>query len=171
MEPTEEEFMRAYDAYGEALFRHSYYRVFDRERAKELVQDAFIRTWEYIQQGHKVENLRAFLYRVLNNLIINESKKKKTLALEALQEQGFDPSFDPRHAIEISLEVKRVRKLLELLEPRDRDIILMRYVDDLGPRDISLITGETENVISVRLHRAVKSFRALLDSDYGEYGG
>lgn len=157
------DFMQAYDSLNQALFRHCYFRVYDRERAKELVHDTYTRTWEYIANGNKVENLRAFLYRVLNNLIINESKKKKPLHLEDLQASGFDPGKDPRENIDIAIEASRVRKILELLDEKDRNLIVMRYVDDLGPKDIALALNESENVISVRLHRAMKEFRKVLD--------
>lgn len=39
----EGEFMKAHDAYADALFRHCYFRLYDRERAKDLVQDAFMK--------------------------------------------------------------------------------------------------------------------------------
>lgn len=158
-----EQFMDAYDSLNQALFRHCYFRVYDRERAKEIVHDTYTRTWEYIANGNKIENLRAFLYRVLNNLIINEAKKKKPLHLEDLQTTGFDPGNDPRENIDIAIEAGRVKKILELLGEHDRNLILMRYVNDLGPKDIAKIMNESENVISVRLHRAMKEFRKVLD--------
>lgn len=160
-----EQFMHAYDTLNQALFRHCYFRVYDRERAKELVHDTYTRTWEYIANGNKIENLRAFLYRVLNNLIINESKKKKPLHLEELQASGFDPGKDPREGIDIAIEAGRVKKILDLLDEKDRSLIVMRYVDDLGPKDIALAMNESENVISVRLHRAMKEFRKVLDEE------
>ena len=76
----------------DAIFRHCYFRVFDRERARDLVQETFLKTWEYLTRGHDIENIRAFLYRVATNLIIDDSRRKKEISLEQLSESGFDPA-------------------------------------------------------------------------------
>lgn len=161
-----EEFITYYDSLADALFRHCYFRVFDRERAKDVVQETFCRTWDYLSKGNKVDNVRAFLYRVATNLIIDESRKKKTLSLDELQEQGFEVRDDSHHTIYHSLEVRhdmeKVREALKQLDPKFREVLVLRYINDFGPKEISEITGETENVVSVRLHRATKRLRTLL---------
>ena len=43
--PNPDEFMKVYDAHVDAIFRHCYFRVFDRERARDLVQETFLKTW------------------------------------------------------------------------------------------------------------------------------
>src|SRR5690349_19793406 len=61
------QFLQAYDEFADPIFRHCYFRVFRRDRAKELVQETFLRAWEYQLQGKPIENIRAFLYRIANN--------------------------------------------------------------------------------------------------------
>ncbi|MDP3962934.1 MAG: RNA polymerase sigma factor [bacterium] len=160
----EQQFLQAYDAYGDAIFRHCYFRVFRRDRAKELSQEVFIRVWEYLSAGKKIENIRAFLYRVANNLIIDESRKRKEWSLDALQEEGFDPKspVDPsrRNAI---LEGKFALEKIEHLDAKYREVVIMRYIDDLQPKEIAQILGESENVVSVRIHRGVKQLREIIN--------
>lgn len=84
---TEREFTQAYEEHADALFRHCYFRVSNRERALELTQEAFMKTWDSVAQGKEINNYRAFLFRVLNNLIIDEYRKKKSTSLDALLEQ------------------------------------------------------------------------------------
>ena len=66
----QEGFLNAYDAYADAIYRHCFFRVFSKERAEELAQETFMKTWEYVARGNVIENYKAFLYRVTNNLII-----------------------------------------------------------------------------------------------------
>jgi DNA-directed RNA polymerase specialized sigma24 family protein len=80
-----EKFQHAYDEYAQAIFRHCHYRVFDRERGKDLMQEVFLRAWEYMARGEEVHNMRAFLYRIANNLIVDESRKKREASLDYLQ--------------------------------------------------------------------------------------
>lgn len=153
----------AYDAYADAIYRHCYFRVFRKERAQELMQETFTKTWEYLCQGHSVDNLRAFLYRVANNLIIDESRKKKEHSLEALQDVGFDlATTKPLEQLVNKLDADTVLTMMEQLEERSRTVLVMRYVDGLGPEEIADALGETANVVSVRLHRAISQVRKLL---------
>ena len=163
---SEQDFIRCYEEYADPLFRHCYLRVFERERARELVQETFTRTWQYTRSGKKVEHMRAFLYRVLNNIIVDEARRTKPVSLDALQEEGFEPSIDERDRIVRTIEGKALRTLLDRMDRRHRQVLILRYVDDFAPQEIASITGETANAISVRLHRAVRALRAL-GQDYG----
>ena len=158
----EEEFLKAYDEYSDAIFRHCYFRVFDRERGKDLMQETFMRAWEYLAKGEKVLNMRALLYRMANNLIIDESRKKREASLEALQEEGFDPSNDDSQHMKNRIEYSRVLGSLKHLDDSYRDIIVMRYVNDLSPSEIAEVTGESANTVSVRIYRGLKQLRSIL---------
>jgi len=41
----------------------------------------------------------------------------------------------------------------------------MRYLEDLSPKDIANVVGETENVISVRIHRGIKKLKMILEKE------
>lgn len=155
----DEQFLEAYDAYADAIFRHCYFRVYDRERARDLAQETFTKTWEYLTTGKKVENLRAFLYRVANNLVIDESRKRRPVSLDELQEKGFDPGERIDEALHARLDANAVLSLLDNLSPDYRQVIVYRFVDQLGPKEIAGLLDESENVISVRLNRAIKQLR------------
>lgn len=157
----EEAFLSAYEQLQEPLFRHCYFRLYNRERARELVQEAFIRTWEYMGRGNEIENLRAFLYRVAHNLIIDDVRKRKAVSLEELAETGFDPPMEDRELAHLLSDAAEARRAVDRLRMAERDLIVMRYIDGLGPKDIAQIMGISENVISVRLHRAMTKLRDL----------
>lgn len=159
----EKEFLAAYEQYQEAIFKHCYFRVFERELAKELAQETFMRAWQYLADGKTVENLRAFLYRIANNLVIDVSRKKKEASLETMQENGFEPATQVSlDAISDQLDLSKVRKLISELEPMYRDVLIMRYLDGLPPKEIAQAIGETTNVVSVRIHRGVEQLKKLL---------
>lgn len=160
-QPQHDDFLRAYDEYADAIFRHCYFRVYDREKARELSQECFMKTWEYLAQGKEVKNLRAFLYRVANNLIIDSSRKKKESSLDAMMDAGFEPA-DGGDKTALAAEAGAMVALLERLEEKYRDVVRMRYLDGLSPKEIAHALGETENAISVRIHRGLAQLRAYL---------
>lgn len=162
LSPHEHNFIKAYDAYADAIFRHCYFRVFDRERAKELMQETFTRTWDYMVKGNEVKSIRTFLYKIANNLIIDHVRKKKEFSLETLQETGFEPSHTTKDELHIHIDAERVIEVIGKLDEMYREPILMRYVDGLKPKEIAELLNETVNVVSVRINRGVKQLRELL---------
>lgn len=162
---VEELFFDAYEAYADAIFRHCYFRVHDRELAKDLMQETYTRTWQEIRNGKAPEQIRPFLYRVATNLIIDYYRKKKTYSLENLQETyGFDPAVDKTDEIIDSLDAKRALEFLPQLSESYRSVLVMRYVDDMSPKEIAGITGETENTVSVHIHRAAQKLRSCMEN-------
>jgi RNA polymerase sigma-70 factor (ECF subfamily) len=159
----EERFLKAFDEYADALFRHAVYRLSDRERAIDIVHDTYTKVWGYVRGGHEIETYKSFLYKVINNLIIDEYRRRKEYSLDAmLAEEGTDEgSFPELHAgsvdeVTFSMDAKQALELLPELPPVYREVITLRYVDGLGPKEISVLIEETENVVSVRLHRALR---------------
>ena len=158
-----EQFVKAYDELSDAIFRHCWFRIGDRERAKDLMQDTFTKSWQYISQGTQVKNLRPFLYKVANNLIIDEYRKKKELSLDGLMAQGFEPGFDEKKTTEQGIDVKFAIGVINQLDEKYREAVLMRYVDDLSISEIAKILGKSQISVRVMLHRAVKKLKFLLE--------
>lgn len=165
-------FEDAYTRYSDELFRHCYLRVSDRERALEITQDAFLRTWDYIEKGHEVLELRAFLYRTLKNLIIDEYRKSKAQSLEAMVEGTEGGSVeallppDETNTLESAIdrfEGKRALAALEELPDSYKEVLILRYVDGLSPKEIAEALDENENAVSVRVHRGLKKMKDLLE--------
>src|SRR6266404_3028281 len=168
----EQQFKDGFERYSDELFRHCAMRISDRERALELTQDTFMRTWDYVRKGGEVRELRPFLYQTLRNLIIDEYRKAKMHSLEALVENTEGATVetmlpaDESNTLEAAMErldakqaLKRVSDLPELYQ----EVLLLRYVEGLSPKEIAGIVEESENVVSVRLHRALKKMKEMLE--------
>lgn len=157
---VEQEFLKAYDQFADAIFRHCVFRVSDRESAKDITQGTFVRLWDYMSQGKKVDNMRAMLYRIANNLIIDEYRKRKYDSLDKMRdEEGFDIGFEIKRDIEAKDEYSQAMGLLERLPEKHRETLVMRHIDGLSIKEIAHLTHESENVISVRIHRAIEKLK------------
>lgn len=155
-------FLESYEAHADAIYRHCFFRVFSKELAEELVQDTFMKTWEYLARGKKIENIRAFLYRTATNAIIDHTRKKKEVSLDGLIEDSRipEPAIDDHRRIERTVLVNEIKNMLHLLSEDDRALIVMRYVDDFGPKEIADILGLSANAVSVRLNRAIEKLKS-----------
>lgn len=162
---AKEQFLKAYDDYAEPLYRHCFFRVFSRPRAEELVQETYMRAWRYLSEGKKIDNMRAFLYRIANNLIIDDARKRKEESLDALMEESdaFEPSYEGHKTIEKDVLLHEVIGIMSNLSQSDRDLLISRYVEDLDPKEIAKILKTTPNNVSVKIHRALKSLKIYID--------
>ena len=163
VDDQEDRFLKAFDEYADALFRHASYRISDRERAIDVVHDTFTKVWGYVRGGHDIKSYKSFLYKVLNNLIIDEYRRRKELSLDAILEEtdndvgAFDElSTAGIEEITFSLDAKLAAELLHEVPLKYREVLVLRFIDGLGPKEISELIEETENVISVRIHRGLK---------------
>ncbi len=169
-EGPEERFLKAFDEYADALFRHAAYRLSDRERSIELVHDTFTKAWGYLRDGREIDSYKPFLYKVLNNLIIDEYRRRKEVSLDSLlaEEGRNEGSFEELKSgsieeLTFALDARKASELIHELPNVYREVIVLRYVDGLGPKEISDLIEETENVVSVRIHRALRLLRERIE--------
>lgn len=155
-EQAKEYFMNVYDQYADAIFRFCALKVSRREVAEDITQETFTRFWQSLRSGQEMRNDRALLYTIARNLVIDWYRKKKESSLDALQEQGIDFAGSEHTRITEFAEAAEVLAIIEELDEPAREALLLRYVEGLSPSDIASMTGESPNVISVRINRAIK---------------
>lgn len=101
------------------IYRYCYYRLRDRERAEDVTQETFLR-WFASDTCRDKNQLLRYLYTVARNLCIDEYRRPVTQPLpEDLPEQERDP-----------LASLVLRAELDKLAPEDRELVLLRYVNE-----------------------------------------
>lgn len=167
-EDIRREFLALYDRETNSLFRHVFLRCRDRERSKDIVQEAFCRVWSSLARGAAIEQPRAFLYRVARNVMIDMARKKR----EALFAESDDADLFEDHAMtgkaEEDAEYGRALEAIATLSREYREAFTMRFVDDFSPKEIAEILGVSANVVSVRITRAAKELRKRLGVDHAQ---
>ncbi|MCC6934485.1 MAG: RNA polymerase sigma factor [Candidatus Yanofskybacteria bacterium] len=158
----ERQLTEAYRELGDAIFRFCYAHTGDRDRALDMTQEAFTRTWRALLSGTTVRDMKPFLYRTARNACIDLSRKPGADSLEALREIGFDVRDDSLLDPLLSAEANRAIRCIARIEEPYREAVALRYVNDLMPREIAEIIGESENVISVRITRGMQKLRELM---------
>ncbi len=169
MDDKEKEFFDAYKQYADAIYRHCYFRVYNEDLAKDLVQETFIKTWKYIGEGKEIKNIKAFLYRVAVNLIIDHSRKKSTVVLDEVKEKDASLRLYSMESSMIdTFEAKEIVETLNDLEEKYRQVIVMRYIDQLSPPEIAKALGISTNAASVKINYAMKKLKEIVKTKYHE---
>ena len=165
IDDTRARFTEIYNRESDALFRFCLVRVSDREKALDLVQETFTRLWVHMAEGRGAEQPRAFLYVVMRHLIIDWYRRSKSVVFSALdrEDHAFDAPDEARFGeIERNADANYVLGMLNRIHPHYREVIYLRFIEDLPPRDIAQMLKLSPNVVSIRITRGLEALRKEL---------
>lgn len=157
-------FVETYDLFAPKLYRHALFRTSSPETAQDIASETFVRAWESIRaKAKEIRHLKAFLYRIADNLIIDHYRRNARAAVPISDEieETLRAPGDPLEEIDRRLAGDRLAAMLAKLRPETRDLLVMRYIDDLPIEHIAASTGKKKNAVYVALHRAVKELKDL----------
>lgn len=138
-----------------------------RESAEDLVQEAFMKLHEHFEE---VREPRRWLYRTVHNLALNQLRRAgKVVPLEAPTEEGAsgppepaDPQPLPDEQIARLEGIGLVRLSLETLDDRSRELVRLKFNENLSYKEIGARTGLKVGHVGYLLHHALKAIAAEL---------
>lgn len=111
--------------------------------------------------GGKIVLMKAFLYHILNDLVIDQYRKHKIISLNVLLEKGFEPNGGNSDRLINIIDGKALFVLIACLPEKYQKIMNMRYIRLLSIKEISAITGQTKNAITVQAYRGLEKLKKL----------
>lgn len=156
-------FTTAYAQYRKELKTSAFYKVHDPALCEDLVQDTFMKTWMYLIKGGKIKMMRAFLHHVLNNLVVDEYRKRKNkmVSLDEIAEKGYEPSEDESQHLYDFLDGETALASIKRIPLKYQRVMRMRYAQGLSLKEMSHISGQSKNTVSVQAYRGLMSLRQL----------
>jgi RNA polymerase sigma-70 factor (ECF subfamily) len=171
----QEQFMGLYSAQSDAVFRFCLIRTHERETALDITQESFLKFWKVIVRGDRIANERALLFTIARHLIIDWFRAKKSVSLDAMTENEEIPEValpdgheEGLKELETKADARRVLERLDELDPPYREVVYLRFVEGLRPKEIAGIIGVSVNVISVRIHRGIRALSKIAGYDMNE---
>jgi RNA polymerase sigma-70 factor (ECF subfamily) len=161
--PFERAFRRLFDDQFPSLFRYLDRLTGDPDLAADLAQEAFVRLY---QRGTPPDDVRAWLASVASNLLRDDRRRdaRRGRILEARAADvplGTGP--EPADAAVVTSEQRgAVRRALDRLPVRDRQILLLRH-EGYSYREIAQAVGVAESGVGTLLARATAAFRRAFD--------
>jgi RNA polymerase sigma-70 factor (ECF subfamily) len=160
-------FGRLYERYQLRVLRHALFLTGDPLLAEDLTEQTFLNALQAISryQARGVPFV-AWLLRITCNLTINHKKSAKNNGHaqlpEALEAQGV--AYSPEDSCELKDDSRRVWDEVRHLPDEQRQVIVMRFIDDLSYQDIAQILGKSVGAVRVVHFRALTNLRHLLDA-------
>lgn len=138
----------AFDAYYDKIYGYCYRHVNHRETAQDLTQEVFLRVLLHLENYRHYGKFENYLYVIAGNLCRDYYRKRHVLSLEALELQEEERGF-VRTEEQIVIE-----QALKKLPEQEREIILLRFYQDLRIKDIAKILGLKLSTVKYHLKRA-----------------
>ena len=135
----------------------------DRSSAEDLVQEVFIRILKYRRTYRDEGRFQTWMFHIARNVRIDHVRKRRPDQLTA---DLPEPATDAGHAtaVEAAQDIERLRQALTRLPDDRRELIVLARYRGLSHDEIATVLRVDAGTVRVRLHRALKELRALVES-------
>ena len=158
--------------YKDRLYAYIYYTVRNEELAEDIFQETFTKAIVTIQQGRYNENGKfpAWLTRIAHNLIIDCFRQEKQENLVSCDEEERNLLNNIRLSegtVEAEIVnhqiLSDVRRLMKHLPDEQREVVHMRFYQDLSFKEIAEMTGVSSNTSLGRMRYAILNLRRMAE--------
>jgi len=152
-----------YSRLEKPLYNVVYRWVWDREEARDLVQEAFARLWR-MRRRVETKTVEPLVYRIALNLARSRARHRKVwrfVTFESLPDRLPDPR-NQESDLAVSQEQARVRDAVLALPEKLRQVIMLCAFTDLPYDRIARILSIPEGTVGSRRNRALKRLREML---------
>jgi len=152
--------------YSSKFYGYSYKILGDKEEAKDVVQDLYIKLWSRRHDLKQINSIEAFATTIIRNLCIDRLKKIKVTVQHTenyVELSSNEVLYQEDEGDEVEIKVKLVRNAIKLLPEIQQKVFLMRDFEEKEFEEISLELGLTAENIRVILSRARKRVREIIE--------
>ena len=157
-----------------SVYSYIYFIVRNKELAEDIFQETFVKVITTIKQGRYTENgkFKAWMNRIAHNLIIDNFRQERSENVVSNDEVEVDLFNNMKlcdGTVEDSLVktqvLSDVRKLVKHLPDSQREVLEMRYYQDMSFKEIADLTGVSINTALGRMRYAILNMRRLADEN------
>ena len=150
-----EAFGQLFDRYFDLIYRFFWYRCKDRTLAEDLTSETF---YKALRQLHRFEggddDFLPWLYTIARNTLVDRSRKKQEEPIEIMENDHR--TENPYHQVELRMDVWM---LLSELSEQQRQVVQLRFIDDLPVKEIADVIGKSDSATKSILYRALKQLK------------
>ena len=164
---------KVFDQNANDVYRFCMRRVRDHHTAEDLVSITFLDLTRDIEKfnGQSEEAVRCWLFAAVRNKVnahFRKNIRRKEIFLDVIEERKEGCIILPSGDSDRRLDWPVFQKAMEKLNPRYRELITMRYFDELEPKEMAKILGEKPGNIRGTLSRAVGKLREYVREAFNE---
>ncbi len=153
-----------FDTYFPALYRYFYHHVHQAQLAEDLAAEVFCRLLEQLaKRSGPRRHLRAWLYRVAYNLVVDNSRRSVHRNHDSLEEDTACVTLDLEERTDASLLRAEARAALMSLTPQQREVIILKFLEGYENQEVARILGTTVGAVKALQHRGLAALEQALN--------
>jgi RNA polymerase sigma-70 factor, ECF subfamily len=153
-----EAFGRIYQLFVDRIYRYVYCYVGDKMAAEDVTEEVFVKCWKSIGSCKGRERtFSSWLYRIAHNHAIEVIRRNRREI--AMENMDFTHISDPQKEAEDNLELQSVLEAVKALPELQKQVILLKYLNENGNEEISRIMGKREGTVRALQMRALINLR------------
>lgn len=167
-----EAFIKVYDEYAADIYRFIYFKVGKETEAQDLTSLVFLKGWHHIQANSLGDSktLRALVYKIARHAVIDHYRESSHKLEFSLDDENnpieiIDDSQDPAEKVDRANDLALLKKQLPLLKEEYREVIVLRFVNDLSLEEIADVTSKSRGNVRVILHRALAALKEMVEKE------
>ncbi len=154
-------FGELYDFYLPRIYGFIFRRVQDRCLAEDLTSMTFQRALENVRRADfRNDCFGGWLFRVASNAVVDHARRNRRLVSLGDLQGADEPGDLALDALAAALDRDQLRRALLTLPAGHRELLVMRFYDDLDTEELCASFGCSRETLAVRLHRALRALRA-----------
>ncbi|MFH1822518.1 MAG: RNA polymerase sigma factor [Patescibacteria group bacterium] len=169
----QEAYLKAYDLYVDQIYRFVYFKISNSEEAEDITSLVFLKTWNYINENKldDVKTLKALIYTIARTSVIDYYRQNAQDNLKIhidnieMPIDLPDTRQDVHKKVEIKSDIKIIENTLNKLKDEYREIIILKYIEELSIEEIADIIQKSKNNVRVLTHRAIKALKELIEEE------
>lgn len=155
-------FGELYKLYLKEIFRFIYFSLRNYELAQDLTQVTFFKAWKALPDfSLSRASFRTFLYAIARNLVIDETRRKRGVSLEAIAE--MPSKEDPQEQVQKNELRLIIHDALSTLNKEERQMVILHFFEGFRFREVAKILSKKEGAIRVATHRILKKMKKYLE--------
>lgn len=146
-----------YDRFSNLVYNKCLSFSNTNEEAQDLTQEVFIKLYIKLSSYQRKSKFSTWLYAFTYNLCVNYINRDKAKKIEKKAipiEEFHDLQIETNDHSLFQLKVDKLKKAMEMINPEDKMILLLKYQDDLSIADLSNVLHIGESAVKMRLKRA-----------------
>jgi len=154
--------IQIYERHSPEIFRYAYRMLDNQELAEDCVADTFLRLLIAVRGGIVAENIRAYLYRIAHNWIVDHFRRQPPVQISLDENLHANPEGNPSHLVTQELDRQRIRSALLQLSAEQRQVIELRFIENCSHLEVAAAVGKTVEATRALQKRAVEALRQIL---------
>jgi RNA polymerase sigma-70 factor, ECF subfamily len=160
-------FLEIYETLLPKIYKFFHFRVRSNENAEDLTQEFFCKIIPKIStfEWRGVGSFEAWSFQFARNIFLDFLKKQKKHKYVSLEEHDFQIPDDSIEDARIKEDIEQLMQGLEKLNESQREIIELKYMQELSISEICEISGKSESAVKVALMRARNKLKEVIEEE------